>query len=74
MYWQDILTITSACYAGVSLTALKILIGVQFHHTRKLRKKLAQKTLTDAQFHELSKYLEIQRKLRVEAANIENGS
>lgn len=64
MDWKDILQIVTACYAGVSLTTLKILIAVNFHHTRKLRKKLAQKTLTDAQFKALAKYLDEQRELR----------
>ena len=69
MYWEDILTITSACYAGVSLTTIKVLIGINFHHSRKLRKKLAQRLLKDKEFDALvAKKIEIERLLEKDRA------
>ena len=71
MYWQDILTIALACYSGVSLTTLKILMAVNFHHSRKLRKKLAQRLLKESEYDallakkiEIEKLLERDRKLK----------
>ena len=64
MYWQDILTISLACYSGVSLTTLKILMAVNFHHSRKLRKKLAQRLLKDSEYDALmNKKIEIEKLL-----------
>ena len=64
MYWQDILTISLACYSGVSLTTLKILMAVNFHHSRKLRKKLAQRLLKESEYDALlSKKIEIEKLL-----------
>ena len=69
MYWEDILAITSAVYAGVSLTTIKVLIGVNFHHSRKLRKKLAQRLLKDKEFDALvAKKIEIERLLEKDRA------
>ena len=73
MYWQDILTIAVTSYSAVSLTILKILIGVNFHHSRKLRKKLAQRLLKDKEYDallarkiEIEKQLERDRKLKAD--------
>ena len=73
MYWQDILTIAVTSYSAVSLTTLKILIGVNFHHSRKLRKKLAQRLLKDSEYDallakkiEIEKQLERDRKLKAD--------
>ena len=64
MYWQDILTISAICYSGVSLTTIKILLAVNFHHSRKLRKKLAQRLLKDAEYDALmNKKIEIEKLL-----------
>ena len=64
MYWQDILTIAVASYSGVSLTTLKILMAVNFHHSRKLRKKLAQRLLKDSEYDALmNKKIEIEKLL-----------
>ena len=64
MYWQDILTIAIASYSGVSLTTLKILMAVNFHHSRKLRKKLAQRLLKDSEYDALmNKKIEIEKLL-----------
>lgn len=69
MYWQDILTIASAAYAGVSLTTIKILIGVNFHHSRKLRKKLAQRLLKEKEYDALvARKIEIDRILEKDRA------
>lgn len=73
MYWQDILTIAVTSYSAVSLTTLKVLIGVNFHHSRKLRKKLAQRLLKDSEYDallakkiEIEKQLERDRKLKAD--------
>ena len=64
MYWQDILTITAVCYSGVSLTTIKVLLAVNFHHSRKLRKKLAQRLLKESEYDSLlAKKIEIERLL-----------
>lgn len=64
MYWQDILTISAICYSGVSLTTIKVLLAVNFHHSRKLRKKLAQRLLKDAEYDALmNKKIEIEKLL-----------
>lgn len=64
MYWQDILTIAGGVYGAVSLTTIKILLAVNFHHSRKLRKKLAQRLLKDAEYDALmNKKIEIEKLL-----------
>lgn len=74
MYWQDILVIATASYSAVSLTTLKVLMAVNFHHSRKLRKKLAQRLLKESEYDallakkiEIEKLLERDRKLKDKA-------
>lgn len=64
MSWQEILTISGIAYSGVSLTTIKVLLAVNFHHSRKLRKKLAQRLLKDAEYDALmNKKIEIEKLL-----------
>ena len=64
MDWKEILTISLTVFNVLSLSTIKILLGINFNHTRKLRKKLAQKTLSDAQFEALAEYFDKQKSLR----------
>lgn len=69
MYWQDIVGIATASYTAVSLTTLKILIAVNFHHSRKLRKKLAQRLLKETEYDALlAKKIEIEKMLERDRA------
>ena len=69
MYWQDILTISAIAYSAVSLTTIKILIAVNFHHSRKLRKKLAQRLLKETEYDALlAKKIEIEKMLERDRA------
>ena len=75
MYWQDILTIAIASYSGLSLTTLKILMAVNFHHSRKLRKKLAQRLLKDSEYDALmNKKIEIEKLLAKDRKLKENSN
>ena len=69
MYWQDIVGIATASYTAVSLTTLKILMAVNFHHSRKLRKKLAQRLLKETEYDALlAKKIEIEKMLERDRA------